>query len=288
MRLLAAPLALTAAGLAVPGAPPAPLDTAVSAAGLPARYAAVRAEIAATGDPAFSRFLAGGRTFLAFDARGGRAVEVLGDLARADRIAVLVPGADGSLAHFDGAVWVGGGARALAAEARRTAPGVRLAVVAWLGYDAPSTRSPAVLTAGRARDGARALADLVGGLRRVNARATVALLCHSYGSVVCGIAGPRLGGSVTDIALYGSPGTTRADAADVSATARVWAARSRGDWTRYVPHVRVAGLGFGRDPVSPAFGARPFDAGAGAHGAYLRPGTTALRSLTRIALGTAS
>lgn len=40
----------------------------------------------------------GGAQFLTFDGRGqGRAIEVLGDLGTADRIAVLVPGSDTSL-----------------------------------------------------------------------------------------------------------------------------------------------------------------------------------------------
>ena len=51
---------------------------------------------------ALSRFLAPGRTFLSFDPRGtGRAVEVVGDLPRARRIAIIVPGADTTLSTFD-------------------------------------------------------------------------------------------------------------------------------------------------------------------------------------------
>ena len=39
----------------------------------------------------------------------------------------------------------------------------------------------------------------------------VALLCHSYGSVLCGLAAPRL--PVTDIAVFGSPGMDAASGA---------------------------------------------------------------------------
>jgi hypothetical protein len=52
-----------------------------------------------------------------------------------------------------------------------------------------------------------------------------------------------------------------------------------------VPHTQLLGLGFGRDPVSPAFGARLFDCGSGGHSGYFQPGSVALRNLALIALG---
>jgi hypothetical protein len=47
----------------------------------------------------------------------------------------------------------------------------------------------------------------------------------------------------------------------------------------------VLGLGFGTDPVSPAFGARVFAAGPAGHSDYLRPGSLSLRNLALITLG---
>ncbi|WP_067485106.1 alpha/beta hydrolase [Actinomadura hibisca] len=276
-----------------PYAAPAALPE-LSSSALAARYNAVRHDIGRArataervGDTGRARalgaFLKPGRRFLSFDARGhGRVVEVLGDLGRADRIAVVVPGADGNLTNFDSWKWAGGGARALQEQARRTAPGTRLTVVAWLGYDSPSTLSPAVLGTGHADDAARDLRTLIAGFGRTSPGARIGLLCHSYGSVVCGRA---KGLPVDEIALYGSPGTTAGSVADLRTTAKVWAGRARGDWMQYIPKVRMAGLGFGRDPLSPAFGARRFDAGAGPHSAYLKPGSTALRNLALIALG---
>ncbi|MQY08264.1 alpha/beta hydrolase [Actinomadura macrotermitis] len=296
---VSAVLAVTGSLVGAPGIGYAAPTAPTTIQRLPAHYAAVRQDIeraadlaATTHDATRARtlraFLAPGRRFLAFDARGhGRAVEAVGDPATADRVAVVVPGADGGLADFDSWKWAGGGARALAAQARSLAPGTRLAVIAWLGYDSPSTLGPGVLTTGAADAGAGPLRALLTDLHRVNGRARFALLCHSYGSVLCGRAAPRLpaGLPVDEIALYGSPGTTARSASALSATAAVWAGRARGDWMRHVPHVRVGGLGFGRDPVSPAFGALRFDAGAGPHSAYLKPGSTALRNLTWIALG---
>ncbi|MEW2356801.1 alpha/beta hydrolase [Spirillospora sp. NPDC029432] len=296
--LTLAALAATAAPMThrEPYAAPAAAPGLTSASALTGLYAAVERDIRkarstalAAGDTGragtMTRFLAPGRRFLAFDPRGsGRAVEVNGDLARAGRIAVVVPGADGLLTNFESEKWAGGGARTLHRRAAAVAPGARLATVGWLGYDSPSTRSAAVVTDGRADDAARALARFVTGLRRVNPGAEVALLCHSYGSVVCAKAAPRLARSqVDEVALYGSPGVDARSAAAFRSTARLWTGRAGGDWTRFVPKFRLFGLGFGADPV--AVGAARFDAGGGTHSSYLVPGSPALRNLTMIALG---
>lgn len=111
----------------------------------------------------------------------------------------------------------------------------------------------------------------------------VALLCHSYGTVVCGRAAKNV--DATDIAVFGSPGLTVSSAAGLHSDARLWAGRGSGDWMRYVPKVRVLGVGFGADPIAPGFGARRFAAGGGGHSDYLASGGVALRNLALIALG---
>ncbi|MBW8484840.1 alpha/beta hydrolase [Actinomadura parmotrematis] len=299
------------AGHADPYAAPGPAPS-FSAATLGARYQAERAairealrtagEVGDTGRArALTSFLGPSRHFLYFDARGrGQAVEVIGDLAHARRIAVLVPGADSTLADFDrraGTAYAtpGGGARAVYAQAARDGAAGGLAVVAWLGYAAPKTISSEVLTAERADQGAVQLQRFLAKVHRANAGAGIALLCHSYGSVVCGrtalaaagAAGADAAGwrAVTDIALFGSPGTTAWSAAALGGGARVWAGRGATDWMEDVPHVRILGLGLGPDPVSRRFGARVFDAGHGGHSDYLKPGSVPLRNLTGIALG---
>jgi hypothetical protein len=194
-----------------------------------------------------------------------------------------VPGSDTSLATFDsrGTASPGGAAAALAKQARELDPGAHLAVIAWLGYAAPATLSPGVMTSGDAGQGAAALRTFTGDLARDGRQ--VALICHSYGSVVCGLAAPNL--PVTDIAAIGSPGMDASSAAALHTTARVWAGRGTDDWIRYAPHVQFLGVGFGPDPMTPAFGARIFDAGSGGHSSYFRPGGIALRNLAYIALG---
>jgi hypothetical protein len=224
------------------------------------------------------------RHLLFFNPNGqGVAAMVLGNLATANRVAILVPGSDTTLATFfsRGPGSPGGGAEALAAEARRLEPGERLAVIAWLGYPTPAMLSPGVMTSGDAGQGAQALRSLVTALARHGDR--VALLCHSYGSVVCGLAAPRL--PVTDIAVFGSPGMDASSVASLHTQARVWAGRESGDSIKYVPHIRLFGLGFGADPMSSGFGARIFATGDSGHSGYLDPGSVSLRNLTSIALG---
>ena len=286
-------LALTAAVLpSTPANPPVQLP-ALTTQALSARYAAssraiARAEAAATqdGNTALANRLAAMRHghFLAFNSAGqGEAVQVLGNLATARRVVIMVPGSDTSLATWSsrGAASPFGGARALANETARLDPHAHLAIIAWLGYRTPSLLSPGVLTSGNAGQGAQALRPLVTSLARDGDQ--VALLCHSYGSVVCGLAAPHL--PVTDIAVYGSPGMDASSVRSLDTTARVWAGRESGDWIRDVPHVRLLGLGFGADPMSPSFGARRFGCGSDGHSSYLSPGGAALRNLAYIALG---
>ena len=286
-------LATTAA--VVPGSPvdrPQPLPALTSRA-LAARYAAdsqlvARAAHAASraGNTGLARSLddVRGRHFIDFNPRGqGLAAEVIGNLARATRVAILVPGSDTSLATFDARGPASPPGRALpgGAPARPLDPANRLAVIAWLGYPTPSTLSPAVMTSGDAGQGASALRPLVDDL--VEHGHQVALICHSYGSVVCGLAASHL--PVTDIAVIGSPGMDSSSVPALHTTARVWAGRGASDWIRFVPHVHFLGLGFGQDPMAAAFGARIFACGAGGHSGYFQPGGIALRNLAYIALG---
>ncbi|MGW0613532.1 alpha/beta hydrolase [Streptomyces sp. NPDC002788] len=281
----------------IPAPPPASLAP-LSTSTLDEAYAANRANAAEAARMAAAHhdrdraatdrsLAAPARHLLGFDGRGpGRVIEVLGDLARADRIAVLVPGSDTSLdtyGRFHAA------AAALHDQLVRQAPAdTRTAVVAWLGYETPGTVSTTVTTTGRAEQAAPQLRALVADLRSLTGDGPrISLLCHSYGSVVCGRAAAGL--AVDDIALVGSPGTGADTAAALHTRARVWAARGGDDWVENVPHVEAdlfgTTVGFGTDPVSPAFGARVFAAGDGGHSDYFRPGSPSLTNLTRIVLG---
>ncbi|MBW8798835.1 MAG: hypothetical protein JF597_36265 [Streptomyces sp.] len=286
----------------IPAPPPAALPARLTPAALATAYEANRdnaaeaARMAAAGGDrsraVADRALASpSRHLLRFDARGaGQVTEVFGDLPHATRIAVLVPGSDTTLDTY---ARLHAAAASLYRRVTREAPGgARTAVVAWLGYRAPATISTAVLTPGRAGQAAPRLREFIRELRGLTAPgpASVALLCHSYGTVVCARTAPALTGlGVTDIALVGSPGTGAGSAAALHTSARVWAARGAADWIAEVPHVRADlfgwTVGFGTDPVSPSFGARVFAAGPGGHSDYFTPGSASLANLARIVLG---
>lgn len=219
------------------------------------------------------------------------AVEVLGDVRTADRIVVVVPGADVDRAHFDGLRSM---AAAVYDEARAGSAtrGQRVAVVAWAGYRTPAGLG---IDAGQSRLAEAGATALLGYIRSLAAdrpaddEVRVGLLCHSYGSVVCAHAAPSLAGTgveVTDLVAFASPGMDVPTADRLGTDARVWAARSASDWVAWVPNIRVLGLGHGRDPLAPEFGARRLAVpDAKGHDGYLLPGTASLRTLTAAAVG---
>ncbi|MEV4393904.1 alpha/beta hydrolase [Nonomuraea sp. NPDC049607] len=298
--LVTASVALPASGAGGSAGVPAPVPAAVAPlraatpAALAERYAAGRTAVLAAEHTAAARghhlraaalraMADPSRTFLSFDGRdGGRTVEVFGDLATARRIAVLVPGSDTNLDRY--------GLLRAGATRLREALGDGSAVVAWAGYRTPSTLSLDVLTPTRADEAVPGLRAFVRELRALKPDARLSLVCHSYGSVVCGRAAPGL--DVADIVLMGSPGAGVPDVAAMRTRAAVWAGRGGGDWIGGVPHALVelpfVTFGLGADPVSPGFGARVFPAGDGGHSDYLRPGSPALTAVVRIVSGKAA
>ncbi|GHD92569.1 hypothetical protein GCM10010508_46080 [Streptomyces naganishii JCM 4654] len=236
----------------------------------------------------FTTLMAGDRQILAFDPEGsGRIAEVFGDLPRAGRISVVVPGVDTDLLTFEksyrpySAPY--GMAKSLYAAERTAKPGVRTAVIAWADYTAPSGLGVDAATAMRAEEGAVRLNAL---LRGLPGRSPISLFCHSYGSVLCGVAARSLPGRVFDIAVAASPGMRVREASHLHTSANVWAMRDATDWIQDVPYLELGGLGHGADPVSSAFGARVLSArGAKGHAGYFEPGTDSLANFARIGVG---
>ncbi|MGW1544218.1 alpha/beta hydrolase [Streptomyces sp. NPDC002309] len=228
------------------------------------------------------------RHILAFDPGGsGRIAEVFGDLDRAERISVVVPGVDTDLLTFQRtdrryAAPVGMAESLYAAE-RAVSASTRTAVIAWADYTAPGGLGMESATAMRAEDGAIRLNALV---RALPGKAPVSLFCHSYGSVVCGVAAHALPARVSDIAVAGSPGMRVTDAGQLRTSAHVWAMRDADDWIQDVPYLEFGGLGHGADPMSAAFGARLLSArGAQGHAGYFEPGTGSLANFAEIGVG---
>ncbi|WP_144127299.1 alpha/beta hydrolase [Catellatospora sichuanensis] len=272
------------------------LFAAPAAAPLPvaADYAQAAAAMTAAGEP-FAGWAADGRRFLLFDPSGdGFAVEILGDLSTADRVAVLVPGVGTNLADFDRGL---GGvarrapavqARQLSAELQRRSPHARVAVVAWLGYDPPNGWGLDVATESRAAAGAAALTRFVGRLVHERPAPAITLIGHSYGSTVLGLAASKLPAQVGDLVAIGSPGMGHDHVGDLGTGARVWAAEAATDWIRRVPGVRVLGLGHGTRPGTVGFGARLLPTGGvRGHDGYLESGSATLTALAEVVLGTA-
>ncbi|MGP4003539.1 alpha/beta hydrolase [Streptomyces sp. 8N706] len=236
----------------------------------------------------FASMQAKGRQILAFDPTGaGRAAEVFGDLARARQVSVVVPGVDTNLANFERTDRKNsapvGMARSLYNAERAEQPMARTAVIAWADYTAPAGLGVDAAIGRLAEDGAVRLQRLVGSLP---AASRVSLFCHSYGSVVCGVAARTLPAKVTDIAVSGSPGMRAENAAGLGTKARVWATRDADDWIQDVPNLEFGELGHGADPVSRGFGARVLSADrAIGHTGYYEPGTDSLENFAEIGVG---
>ncbi|HST64001.1 MAG TPA: alpha/beta hydrolase, partial [Mycobacteriales bacterium] len=183
-------------------------------------------------------------------------------------------------------------ARHLRAEAGRQSP-EPTAVVAWIGYAAPSWRQVPFAT--RARMGGRMLtADLAaltaGRSADGGGPAHVTLVGHSYGSTVIGAAarsGPR---AADDLVFLGSPGVLVDDATELGLP-------GRRVYVGEAPFDPVADLGaFGADPGARGFGATAIRADpepglplpvrlTEAHSHYFDPGSESLRNVARVVVG---
>ncbi|MFB6549936.1 alpha/beta hydrolase [Streptomyces sp. NPDC056405] len=217
-----------------------------------------------------------GDQVLAYDPRGrGLIARVTGDLENATHVSVIVPGSDIDISTFDRtAQW----AADLQAEASENT-----AVIAWAGYTTPSGIGPDLATGRLAETGAERLTRFTDGLDAAGLP-DPALFCHSYGSVVCGLAAPDTDAS--DIVVMGSPGMRADNVTALDTDAHVWAAKSPEDWIDRVPNVEFLGLGHGADPTSPGFGATVLPAAdVPAHDAYFTIGTSTLAAFAAIAGG---
>jgi pimeloyl-ACP methyl ester carboxylesterase len=255
-------------------------------------YEANRLAMQTAGAP-YSGWTGQARQFLGFDPRGnGRIIEVFGDLGAADRIAVLVPGVANRADNFN----TGLGdvrerapavqARALYDATRAAAPGQHVAVIAWLGYDAPQGVGRSAAREELATAGAAMLGGFTRDLAILRPSAQVTVIGHSYGSVVAGLAAAQMPAQVKDLVVVGSPGMGVSRAADLHTSARVWAGQSTQDWIYWVPAFQIWGAGHGTTPTTQGFGDRVFGTrGVTDHDQYLTSGTQSLANIVEILLG---
>ena len=238
-----------------------------------------------------------GRQLLLLDIDGHdapRAAVAVGNVDTARHVAVFTPGlgstVSGSLERYtrdmNGVVDV---ASEQLDKAGRADQGV--AAVAWLGYDAPqldgSTLNPAasVASSSPAQRGGRELAGFLDGINasRPGDDPHLTALGHSYGSTTTGYALQHTTAPVDDAVVFGSPGISTDDVADLHVPAgHLFAIETRDD--------PVADLGrFGEDPnhldgVSRLSGHAETDDGASlresvGHSEYLTPDTTSQHNI---------
>ncbi|MFW0785857.1 alpha/beta hydrolase [Gordonia sp. CPCC 206044] len=244
------------------------------------------------------------------DANGGdgRSLIGIGDLDSARHVAWHVPGMSTDITKAGPGVTTAATLFAAAGGAHAD-----VAVISWIGYDAPSdSDTGAVLTSGAARDGGdllaadirRFVADRAGMGRGQGTGAAdhldVHLVGHSYGATTVGWAGDdgRLAGLVDTVTLIGSPGAggvTRAAEFGIGAE-HVYVGSASDDVVARLGGAgsqRWTGLGgLGVDPATTYFGAERFRAEGGpttrfggSHSGYVTTDTESLGNLARIISG---
>ncbi len=188
---------------------------------------------------------------LLYDPKQGHVAVAYGNIATAHDVVVGVPGTGTTASQYRGGNDLGGEtsrARDLYQTAHRKS-GQDVAVVAWLGYDAPQWdlgNNPGLSGAGVA--GGRSLAAFTNGLGlRDDQR--LGLVAHSYGAFVAG-EGIRDGARPDNVLFLGAPGVgvDSVDELHLPKGADVFAMRA--------PLDPVGGLQrFGDSPTDPQFGA---------------------------------
>jgi len=238
-----------------------------------------------------------------------KAVVALGDVDRAAHVVTFVGGLSTmvgtDLRRYDDTFV------RMRSEARSVAAGQDVAIVTWMGYDAPqvheivSSIDRNVLNAKLARDNAGALADFATGIDVARDRpAHQTVWAHSYGATLAGFASLRTS-AVDDVAVFGAPGLPFSDvsrsalkpgslnvlgavgddvfnygwmvhgtpAAEVAGATRLstFALKQAGSGCNHWLHPRSEYVDVGRTSVG--------------HSDYLRAGTDSARNLVVIAAG---
>ena len=199
----------------------------------------------------------------------GRLAVVVGDLDTARDVGVVVPGITNRIDNFNATLEKADNVQALVPDS---------ATIAWLGYDTPEFEDS--VTTGDAERGARALQDFIEGMRRAE-QSEVAVLAHSYGTLVTGTA-LRNGMRPDRVVLFGSPGLGQ----DITSTADlglpdgypIFALRAPGDFVSLT-------AAHGTDPADMP-GVTRLDAGdVSGHSQYTRENSESLYNLAAVLAG---
>ena len=218
---------------------------------------------------------------LLFDpARSGRIVLAHGNLFACDRVVVVVGGIGTSLDELHPSSPDNTRANRL-----RHAMDDRTTTVEWMDDTAPGTE-PAdwidIATDEHASAAAARLRRFVA-WTATQTQAPIAVVGHSYGSVVASLAASR-GLSADALLLVGSPGAgwgvRNVNDYRLRPGAAVVAARTSDDPIGVVAEAH----GLGPDPTSAGFGALVIEPGAGGHSAYFGAGTRPIRMIGTLLL----
>ncbi|MFZ4811829.1 MAG: alpha/beta hydrolase [Ilumatobacteraceae bacterium] len=239
----------------------------------------------------------------------GRAAISVGDMTTADHVAFMVPGMGASVASAKGSRAID-----VYAESRWASDdGDSVAVVDWIGYDAPdgsptttdgATDLSGVLRRDKAIAGAKLLADDLDRFRELRGDPPphLTVIGNSYGSTTAAIAAREHDLAADDLILTGSPGAGNAKNAGELSTGRdhTWVGAASHD---PVTKLGVTGVAdpsqligrkmMGRDPSEDEFNAQRFQAehpdrttlSFDDHSRYYVPGTESLANVAAIVTG---
>ncbi|MFJ4716062.1 alpha/beta hydrolase [Streptomyces sp. NPDC088785] len=198
----------------------------------------------------------------------GRAIIAMGNPDTADHTGILVPGTNTDMEGVPGQL---NRISMLQESAMKKSDGESVAMVTWLGYDAPEasgTDFDSVGGKGRAEDAAPDLRRFVAGTHAAHdgPPGHTTVMGHSYGSTVVGAAaagGHGLGAD--DVVVVGSPGMTVHEASDLQMDPEhVWVGGADDD-----PIINnFAGLTLGDDPLRAPFGGNNFEVDTHGHSGY--------------------
>lgn len=185
----------------------------------------------------------------------GRFAIATGNLDDADHLAVMVSGVTTDAASKNATSPLN------VYDESRWASGDSVAVLDWVGYDAPSgIDTPGAATQDMARDGAELLASDIEGLRasRSENPAHLTVIGHSYGSTTSGIAASEYDLDADDLVLNGSPGVPVEDAGDLSTGhEHTWVGSNSQDGVTWLGKQGSFGAAtLGNDPAEDEFGAQ--------------------------------
>ncbi|MER5452193.1 alpha/beta hydrolase [Streptomyces sp. NPDC002766] len=223
---------------------------------------------------------------LGYDSKDdGRAIVAMGNPDTAAHTGILVPGTNTNMDAVPGQITRIG---KLQSSAEQQSDGESVAMITWLGYDAPEasmTDFDSVGGTGRAEDGAPDLRQFVAGTHAAHdgSPSHTTVIGHSYGSTVVGAAasgGPGLGAD--DVMVVGSPGMTVDHASDLQMDPEhVWIGGAKDD--AVINH--ASDLTLGRDPMLADFGGNNFEVDTHGHSGYWDDGSDSLANQGAVIAG---